>query len=97
MDACNFLLGRPWQYDRKVTYYGLKTTYTFQKDGVTICLLLIQPMLPLTTHVEKPSMLIAKAQLEEEVRISASVFTLVMSEESEEMEFEVPKEVKSVL
>ena len=39
MDACHLLLGRPWQYDRKVIHDGGKNTYTFWKDGSKIILL----------------------------------------------------------
>ncbi|XP_042016278.1 uncharacterized protein LOC121764299 [Salvia splendens] len=38
MDACHILLGRPWQFDRKVKHDGFKNTYTFKKDGATITL-----------------------------------------------------------
>ena len=36
MDACHLLLGRPWQYDRRVIHDGFKNTYSFEKDGVKI-------------------------------------------------------------
>ena len=39
MDACHLLLGRPWQYDRKVIHDGGKNTYTFWKDRSKIILL----------------------------------------------------------
>ncbi|GLJ43686.1 hypothetical protein SUGI_0909510 [Cryptomeria japonica] len=35
MDACLLLLGRPWQFDRKIIHHGETNSYTFQKDGVT--------------------------------------------------------------
>ncbi|CAL2280662.1 unnamed protein product [Prunus armeniaca] len=38
MDACHLLLGRPWQYDRKVLHDGFRNSYTFEKDGVKIVL-----------------------------------------------------------
>ena len=38
MDACHLLLGRPWQYDRKVSHNVFKNTHTFIKDGVRIVL-----------------------------------------------------------
>ena len=38
MDACHLLLGRPWQYDRKVVHDGFKNTYSFEKDGLKIIL-----------------------------------------------------------
>eukprot|EP00253_Pinus_taeda_P002299 PITA_02299 len=33
MDVCHVLLGRPWQFDRKVIHDGRKNTYTLEKDG----------------------------------------------------------------
>ena len=38
MDAYHILLGRPWQYDRKVTHDSEKNTYTFWKDGSKVVL-----------------------------------------------------------
>lgn len=35
MDACHFLLCRPWQYDRKAIHNGEKNSYSFKKSGVT--------------------------------------------------------------
>ena len=34
MDVCHILLGRPWQYDRKVVHDGKKNCYKFVKDGI---------------------------------------------------------------
>eukprot|EP00253_Pinus_taeda_P029788 PITA_29788 len=34
MDVCHILLGRPWQYDRKVMHDGKTNCYKFTKDGV---------------------------------------------------------------
>eukprot|EP00253_Pinus_taeda_P020065 PITA_20065 len=34
MDVCHILLGRPWQYDRKVPHDGVLNCYKFEKDGV---------------------------------------------------------------
>eukprot|EP00253_Pinus_taeda_P018619 PITA_18619 len=34
MDVCHILLGRPWQYDRKVRHDGVMNCYKFEKDGV---------------------------------------------------------------
>ena len=38
MDICYILLGRPWQYNRKVVHDGLTNCYKFVKDGSSICL-----------------------------------------------------------
>ena len=32
MQACHILLGRPWQFDRRVTYDGFKNRYSFMWD-----------------------------------------------------------------
>jgi hypothetical protein len=42
MDVCHLLLGRPWQYDRKVVHDGRMNTYTLEKDGSTHRLLPIK-------------------------------------------------------
>ena len=34
MDVCHILLGRPWQYDKKVVHDGLTNCYKFVKDGI---------------------------------------------------------------
>lgn len=34
MDVCHILLGRPWQYNRKVMHDGKMNCYKFVKDGV---------------------------------------------------------------
>jgi len=38
MQASHILMGRPWQYDRKAIYDGVKNRYTIVKDGKTITL-----------------------------------------------------------
>lgn len=39
MDACHILLGRPWQYDRDVTFNGCQNIYSYVKDGNNVLLL----------------------------------------------------------
>eukprot|EP00253_Pinus_taeda_P036651 PITA_36651 len=34
MDACHILLGRPWQYNWKVTHDGVTNCFKFVKDGI---------------------------------------------------------------
>ncbi|XP_059446591.1 uncharacterized protein LOC132178154, partial [Corylus avellana] len=43
MHACHILLGRPWQFDRKVTHDGFKNRHSFVKDNRTITLVLLTP------------------------------------------------------
>ena len=33
MDVCHVLLGRSWQFNKKVIYDGRENTFTFEKDG----------------------------------------------------------------
>jgi hypothetical protein len=49
-NAYHLLLGRPWQYDRKIKYDGFKNTYFFEKDGVKVLLVPLKMV-----HVPKPS------------------------------------------
>ena len=43
MHACHLLLGRPWQYDRKVTYDGFTNKYSFTLKGQPITLVPLTP------------------------------------------------------
>ena len=43
MQACNFLLGRPWQYDRSTKHDGSFNRYTLEKNGRKVAL---HPLLP---------------------------------------------------
>ena len=36
MHADHILLGRPWQYDRRVMHNGFRNRYSFEKDGKII-------------------------------------------------------------
>jgi hypothetical protein len=42
MDVFHILLGRSWQYDRKVIHDGINNTYTLEKNGRTHMLLPIE-------------------------------------------------------
>jgi hypothetical protein len=39
MSASHLLLGRPWQFDKDVTYNGQKNTYSFMLNGKKVNLL----------------------------------------------------------
>jgi len=43
MDASHLLLGRPWQYDRKVTHDGLTNKYSFLFKGQKVSLIPLSP------------------------------------------------------
>ena len=43
-DACHILLGRPWQFDRRVMHDGRKNTFQFEKYGkkLNLCPLILK-------------------------------------------------------
>ena len=43
MHAGHLLLGRPWQYDRKVTHDGFRNRYSFVEDGRIATLVPLTP------------------------------------------------------
>ena len=85
MDACHLLLGRPWQYDRKVTHDGHANTYSFLFNNTKIVLL------P-SRDIGKPkptrdsTNLLSLAQFEEEVRDTGLMYVLVGKEASKGVE-----------
>lgn len=86
MDACHLLLGRPWQYDRKVLHDGYNNTYTFQKDGVKVTL---GPSKPESAHVStkaNENHLISKVEIEKALVDGDEAFAFVIVEENETRE-----------
>ena len=59
MHAGHILLGRPWQYDRKVMHDGFRNSYNFVKDGKSVTLVPLSPkqvyedQMKLLSEVEK--------------------------------------------
>ncbi|KAJ4705041.1 Transposon Ty3-I Gag-Pol polyprotein [Melia azedarach] len=44
MHAGHILLGRPWQFDRKITHYGYKNSYSFVMNSRTVVLTPLKPL-----------------------------------------------------
>ncbi|XP_073061780.1 uncharacterized protein [Primulina eburnea] len=53
MHACHILLGRPWQFDRRVTHDGFKNKYSFVLKKETVVLLPLSPKQVLEDHLKK--------------------------------------------
>ena len=68
MYAGHIFLGRPWQYDRRVTHDGFKNIYSFVKEGKTI------KLAPLTPSQVYEDQLKLKSELfkKERVRVKMS-------------------------
>jgi hypothetical protein len=43
MEACHLLLGRPWQFDKKVCHEGYSNKYSFVHHGRKIVLVPLKP------------------------------------------------------
>ena len=52
MHAGHILLGRPWQFDRKVNHDGFKNRYSSVKDTKTITLVLLTPKQVYEDHMK---------------------------------------------
>ena len=84
MDACHLLLGRPWQYDRKVVHDGFKNTYSFEKDGLKI---ILGPFK--MKNVSKPAhgegnFFLPKSEISEALEESKVAYALVLKEVRDE-------------
>ena len=96
MDVCYLLLGRPWKYDRKVIYDGVKNTYTFRKNGHKIVLAPLKLAIATVSKLEEKNSLLSKFELKKEIIAGSDVMALVAIEEIES-EKEIPKEVELIL
>ncbi|KAK9227018.1 hypothetical protein WN943_012067 [Citrus x changshan-huyou] len=84
MDACHLLLGRHWQYDRRVVHDGYRNTYTFIKDESKV---ILGP-----SKVEKSSKpikgvennLLNVSDCKKEFEMGSEVYVLVVFEENED-------------
>ncbi|XP_050238038.1 uncharacterized protein LOC126687520 [Mercurialis annua] len=94
MDACHLLLGRPWQFDRKVMHDGRNNTYSFVFESVIIVL---QPSRGVETAkpVERSTNLLSLVKFEEELQTAEIVYVLIGKETVDESA--VPEEVAPLL
>lgn len=76
MDVCHLLLGRPWQYDRRVTHDGRSNTYSFYFNNIKI-MLLPSNNSDKTTPTVSNSNLLSLARFEKEMKDSEHVYMLL--------------------
>ncbi|KAK8503584.1 hypothetical protein V6N12_036757 [Hibiscus sabdariffa] len=50
MDACHLLLGRPWQYDKRVLYDCFTNRYSFTHEGKKV---ILAPLTPSEVHQDQ--------------------------------------------
>lgn len=84
MDVSHIILGRPWQYDREVVHNGKVNTHSFMFEGRKITLLPSPnadvPIPKEQTSSEQSLIIVSKAQFDEELRDSCSLYALVASD-----------------
>ncbi|KAI9169056.1 hypothetical protein LWI28_006273 [Acer negundo] len=85
MDACHLLLGRPWQYDRKVYHDGFKNTYSFVFHEKKIVLLPSKPSEKIKAHSDTTNLL-SYAKFELEIKEVETVYVLMGKETQADME-----------
>jgi hypothetical protein len=66
MHVSHILLGRPWQYDRRVTHDGFKNMYSFVKEGKTIKLAPLTPSQVYEDQLKLKSEVVQKRKSENE-------------------------------
>jgi hypothetical protein len=70
MHAGHILLGRPWQYDRRVTHDGFKNMYRFVKEGKTIKLAPLTPSQVYEDQLKLKSELFKKERVRVKMKMS---------------------------
>lgn len=81
MDACHLLLGRPWQFDRRVLHDGFLNTYTLYVDGVKFVLHSSCPLA--TPTLASPSvLLLSRSTFEQELATGSPGFLLLGNDTS---------------
>ncbi|KAI9185616.1 hypothetical protein LWI28_008856 [Acer negundo] len=85
MDACHLLLGRSWQYDRKVYHDGFKNTYSFVFHEKKIVLLSSKPSEKIKAHSDTTNLL-SYAKFELEIKEVETVYVLMGKETQADME-----------
>ncbi|KAA8524224.1 hypothetical protein F0562_010647 [Nyssa sinensis] len=94
MDACHVLLGRPWQFDRRVSHDGRKNTYSFMFNNRKITLT------PKRKESPKPTVgdgffLLSQSQLIKAISNTGIVYMLIAKESIEDGE--IPKSVRGLI
>jgi hypothetical protein len=86
MDACHLLLGRPWQYDRKIKHDGFKNTYSFEKDGVKVLLAPLKMVYVPKLSFGEGTNLLTRSGVEKALLENGEGFAIVVREEKEPTE-----------
>jgi len=100
MDVCHILLGRPWQYDRKVTHDGVLNCYKFEKDGVRHTLVPIREEKEAAEVNEPKALLMSGKQFLKQIENSEMNYAVVRKTRTVLLHTEItdlPIEIKQML
>lgn len=101
MDVAHILLGRPWLYDLDVCNYGRSNTFSFVHDGKKLVLKPAKPSdkkePPTDRNPTRPLHILNKKQFENDSRERGVVYALVSVPVSDDVETDIPEDVKPIL
>eukprot|EP00253_Pinus_taeda_P002804 PITA_02804 len=100
MDVCHLLLGRPWQFDRKVTHDGVTNCYKFMKDGIKHTLVPIKEEEGAPETSETRALLVSGKQLVKQVEDSKIGYAVVRKARTVLLHTEIldlPREIQQML
>jgi Reverse transcriptase (RNA-dependent DNA polymerase) len=80
MDACHLLLGRHWQFDRKVHHGGFKNTYSFELNDAKITLGTSRMEIKSKSALKDSNFVLSKFKFTEIFEESQIAFALVVKE-----------------
>jgi hypothetical protein len=97
MDACHLLLGRPWQYDRKVHHDGFKNIYSFELNGAKIILGHSRMEMKSKPTLKDSNFILSKSEFTEIFEESQIAFALVVKEVKGDRSTLIPRPVVPLL
>ncbi|XP_056864510.1 uncharacterized protein LOC130511487 [Raphanus sativus] len=106
MDISHLLLGRPWEFDRKVMHNGADNTYQFMWNTHTIVLLpskeTVTPLAPVPTTLTLPSttktsLICSYKSFQTEFKAAGVAFALFLSAISAPVTGQIPLDIEHVL
>lgn len=95
MDSCHLLLGRPWEFDRRVIHDGYLNTYTFKFNNRSFTL---KPTIPTPPPPSTPKLLLLqKAPFEAAMQEEGHVFLLIPTPAEPAKAQHIPPEFLSII
>jgi hypothetical protein len=94
MTICHILLGRPWLYDRKVSYNSYTNTYSFQYNGKKLVLLALPISDFKTTSMKIPVLNLHQFS---QVVTREHMLLFVVRREVNQNDGKVPKELTTII